>query len=331
MPQKHNHPAAPKKHLVIATRGSALALWQAEYVSSLLKNLGVSAEKLVIKTTGDRVQDRFLHEIGGKGLFVREIEQALLDKTADLAIHSLKDMPARIGPEFALPAILKRHEVDDLLIFRDDYRPDVTMPAVADENFLKQFGAMIIGTGSLRRQSILKRYAPETNTVGIRGNVDTRIRKLQEGSWDAIILAHASIERLEIRSLRSSRLGTGWFIPSPSQGALAIECRIDDPLNSWIRVLNCETTEACVTVERQVLARLGGDCTMPFACSLIPGSHETLGQAAVYGKNGSMAETKFSQPNKTKNMEQFADELFKGLIKNGAGAVLASIGLAIPK
>lgn len=324
------HSVAPKKHLVIATRGSALALWQADYVTSLLKNLGVTAEKLVIKTTGDRVQDRFLHEIGGKGLFIREIEQALLDGTADLAIHSLKDMPARIGPEFVLPAILKRHEVDDLLIFRDTFRPEINLPSVADENFLKQFGAMTIGTGSLRRQSILKRYAPEVCTVGIRGNVDTRIRKLQEGNWDAIILAHASIERLAIKGLRSSRLATTWFIPSPSQGALAIECRAGDPLKDWLRILNCPTTEACVTVERQVLARLGGDCTMPFACSLVPGSHETLGQAAVYGKDGSMAETRFSQSNQAHQIDQFADELFNGLIKNGARTVLASIGLIIP-
>ena len=323
----------PKKHLVIATRGSALALWQAEYVTSLLKKQGVSAEKLVIKTTGDRVQDRFLHEIGGKGLFVREIEQALLEKKADLAIHSLKDMPARVAPEFTLAAILKRHAHDDLLILRDNYFPEVNLPNVIDAEFLQQFGKITIGTGSLRRQSILKKFAPEAVAVGIRGNVDTRIRKLQEGNWDAIILAHASIERLGIQGLRTARLGTDWFIPSPSQGALAIECRSDDPVGSWLRVLNCDITEACVSIERKVLARLGGDCTMPFACIVTPSGNKQnsfQGLSAVYGKEGAVATAKISADNLEENIDKSAEALFQELLKNGAKDVLASIGLTIP-
>jgi hydroxymethylbilane synthase len=322
--------AADKKKLVIATRGSMLALWQADYVTDLLASRGIASEKLIIKTTGDRVQDRFLHEIGGKGLFTREIEQALLDGTADLAIHSLKDMPARIAPQFTLPAILKRHAVDDLLILRNDFRPEVPLPEIADRDFLRQFGAMTIGTGSLRRQSILKRFAPEVTAVGIRGNVDTRIRKLQEGSWDAIILAHASIERLQIKGIRSVRLGTDWFIPSPSQGALAIECRAGDPVAETLRALTCPLTEACVTVERTVLARLGGDCTMPFSCFLMPSSHETLGHAAVYGKDGQSAEARVSKTTPIGQTDVFAEELFQGLLQNGAREVLASIGLTIP-
>lgn len=317
--------------LVIATRGSMLALWQADYVASLLAANGIETEKLIIKTTGDRVQDRFLHEIGGKGLFTREIEHALQDKSADLAVHSLKDMPARIAPDFTLPAILKRHACDDLLIFRDDFHPEAKLPEIAGRDFLRQFGSMVIGTGSLRRKSILERQAPEAKIVGIRGNVDTRIRKLQAGEWDAIILAHASIERLAISGIRKVRLGTDWFIPSPSQGALAIECRAGDPVAEKIRqILNCDVTERCVTVERTVLALLGGDCTMPFSCILIPGSHETLAHAAVYGKNGTMAEAKLMTTHPVENPRKVADELFRQLINNGARDVLATIGLSIP-
>jgi hydroxymethylbilane synthase len=321
----------PKKHLIIATRGSALALWQADYVTSLLKAQGVSAEKLIIKTTGDRVQDRFLHEIGGKGLFVREIEQALLEGKADLAIHSLKDMPAKVLPAFTLAAILKRHASDDLFIMRDSYRPGIEMPQSIRPEFLSQFGAMTIGTGSLRRQSILNKYAPEVKTVGIRGNVDTRIRKLQEGEWDAIILAHASIERLGIKGLRSAPLATDWFIPSPSQGALAIECRAGDPVGDWLRILNCVDTEAAVSVERRVLASLGGDCTMPFACIVRAQNGAIFGHAAVYGKNARVAETQKTLPKLAGNVASFADSLVDGLIKAGAEDVLKSIGLTLPR
>ncbi len=320
----------PKKHLIIATRGSALALWQADYVTSLLKDRGVSAVKLVIKTTGDRIQDRFLHEIGGKGLFVREIEQALQDGKADLAIHSLKDMPAKVLPAFTLAAILKRHESDDLFIMRDSYRTDVTVPGVIKPDFIQQFGGMTVGTGSLRRQSILAKFAPEIKTVAIRGNVDTRIRKLQEGEWDAIILAHASIERLGIKGLRSAPLATDWFIPSPSQGALAIECRAGDPVADWLRILNCNETESAVTVERRVLARLGGDCTMPFACIVKPVNGAVSGHAAVYGKNGSVAETQKTISTLDGNIEAFANTLIAGLMKAGAEVVLRSIGLKLP-
>ena len=321
----------PKKHLIIATRGSALALWQADYVTTLLKVQGVSAEKLIIKTTGDRIQDRFLHEIGGKGLFVREIEQALQDGKADLAIHSLKDMPAKVLPAFTLAAILKRHASDDLFIMRDSYRPDMVIPPSIKPEFLRQFGAMTVGTGSLRRQSILNKFAPEIKTVGIRGNVDTRIRKLQEGEWDAIILAHASIERLDIKGLRSAPLATDWFIPSPSQGALAIECRAGDPVGDWLRLLNCADTEAAVMVERRVLASLGGDCTMPFACIVKPVNGSISGHAAVYGKNASVAETQKTFPTLKDNIEAFADTLVEGLIKAGAEDVLKSIGLSLPR
>ncbi len=321
----------PKKHLIIATRGSALALWQADYVTSLLQAKGVSAEKLIIKTTGDRVQDRFLHEIGGKGLFVREIEQALQDGKADLAIHSLKDMPAKVLTAFTLAAILKRHASDDLFIMRDTYRPDVAIPASINPEFLRGLGAITIGTGSLRRQSILSKFAPGVRTVGIRGNVDTRIRKLQEGEWDGIILAHASIERLGIKGLRCAPLATDWFIPSPSQGALAIECRAGDPLAVWLRALNCADTEAAVLVERRVLASLGGDCTMPFACIVKPKGGAISGHAAVYGKDGSIAETKKTTPSLAGKTEAFADELVQGLLKDGAERVLKSIGLTLPK
>jgi len=321
----------PKKHLIIATRGSALALWQADYVTSLLKTHGVSAEKLIIKTTGDRVQDRFLHEIGGKGLFVREIEQALQDGKADLAIHSLKDMPAKIISAFTLAAILKRHKHDDLLILRNTFRPELSLPSSIRPEFFNHLDQATIGTGSLRRQSILSKFAPNIKTVGIRGNVDTRIRKLQEGEWDGIILAHASIERLAITGLRSAPLATDWFIPSPSQGALAIECRAGDPVAEWLKILNCAETESAVMVERGVLASLGGDCTMPFACIVEPLNGAISGHAAVYGKDGVVAETLHKTPSLHNNIENFSNTLVQGLLSAGAEKVLWSLGISLPK
>ncbi len=319
-----------KSPLVIATRGSALALWQANYVKGLLKDKGAEATLDVIKTTGDKVQDRFLHEIGGKGTFIKELEEALKAKTADLAVHSLKDMTARLDPFFSLAAVLKRHSPADVMIFRDDVYAKHNPPPVLAASDVKKLGKLRIGTGSLRRQALLKREAPELTTEGVRGNVDTRIRKLKEGSWDALILAEASLERLGIKDVKACRLDPEWFVPCASQGALAIESRTEDPLREWLRPLGHLETTAAVTIERNLLARLGGDCTMPFGCLVTTDGKAWTARALILTLDGEAAEARLVMPAPAFSTKKFSDELAHRLAEGGAGKILAKLKIPVP-
>lgn len=321
---------SPPSTLTIATRGSLLALWQANYVKGLLEARGAKPMLDVIKTTGDKVQDRFLHEIGGKGTFIKELEEALKSGSADLAVHSLKDMTARLDPFFALAAVLKRHSPADVMIFRDDvharHRPDAVLPASA----MKKLGKLKVGTGSLRRQALLKRAAPELTTEGVRGNVDTRIRKLKEGAWDALILAEASLERLGIKDVKASRIDPEWFVPCASQGALAIESRAADPLKAWLAELGHADTTTAVTIERDLLARLGGDCTMPFGCLVTKDGSAWNARAIILASDGDAAETRLTTPASAFEAKTFADELAQRLAEAGAGRILAKLKLPVP-
>ena len=348
----HGQPkaAAPRSGLVIATRGSMLALWQADYVTGLLAKLGHQAEKLILKTTADRVQDRFLHEIGGKGLFVRELEEALVDGRADLAVHSLKDMTATLPPTFALGAVLTRHRPTDVMIFN----PKVMLRLQATflgpekteltEKMVATLPALRVGTGSLRRQAIFKRVAPQLSLVGIRGNVDTRLKKLEAGEWDAIVLAEASLERLGLLGVPHRRLAANWFIPSSAQGALAIEClAANAKILQILASLACVKTTRAVTVERGVLAALGGDCQLPFGCHV----HETLdpsgvaklnGHAAVFGLTGERAEATHdilltpaaNALNEKQVIARFITTLVTKLGQAGAGPILRGLGMTPP-
>lgn len=326
----------PRSHVTIATRGSMLALWQANYVAELLKKGGITSNQLIVKTTADRVQDRFLHEIGGKGLFVKELEEALAEGKADLAVHSLKDMPVKLPPNFKLAAILPRHAATDVMIFRKDIAARLKPKAVLVAADLWALGSLTIGTGSLRRQNLIERIAPALSCVGIRGNVDTRLRRLEAGEWDAIVLAEASLDRLGLRDQPSSRLGPDWFVPAPGQGALALETRVDDPLADWLKSLACPDTTLAVNIEREILARLGGDCTLPFGCYVrgdrgaIP---QLIAHAAVFSSRSEMAEAKHSQPYPDAasfDSKAFTDTLMNKLIEGGVAKALTQLGLQVP-
>lgn len=258
------------KPLILATRGSTLALWQANYIKDLLYKEGVQTELSVIKTTGDIVQDRFLHEIGGKGLFIKELEEAMMRGHADLAMHSLKDLPVEIPQGFRLAAILKRHVATDAIIFRSDVYAQLNLSPgrVLGAEELKSLGPLKIATSSLRRRALLEELRSGIKCEAIRGNVDTRLRKLEDGAngWDALILAEASLERLGLKHLLSHRLDPKWFIPCAGQGALAVETPDPTPYANDIQKLHCWETGFCVTIERSILKALGGDCTMPFGC-----------------------------------------------------------------
>ncbi len=327
----HNH--SEHKNLVIASRGSKLALWQADYVKTLLSQQGWSADIQVIKTTGDRVQDRFLHEIGGKGLFVREIEEALLAKRADLAIHSLKDLPAKTPAAFRLAAVLKRHQPTDILIWNPKrYYQTTPAPKQISKSELQSAGVLTIATGSLRRTCLLKNANPEIEVIGIRGNVDTRLQKLESSQWDALILAEASLERLDLLpSLKYSRLDPSWFTPSAAQGALVIETLADSSVASVVSPIDCKLTHFHVDIERHVLEFLGGDCTMPFGCYVSSAHGRLTADAVILNMQGECVRAQVQWPlAAVSSPRSHAMEIVAALRTNGAEKILRDLNIKSP-
>ena len=249
----------------IGTRGSVLARWQATHVAERLQQLGLQTEIVVIKTTGDRVQDRMLHEIGGKGLFVREIESALLDRRVDIAVHSLKDLPVRTPPDLLLAAFLPRHSPFDVLVVGADTAvPQDWQKGELQPRDLSRMPELVIGTGSLRRTTLLLGAQRSIPVHPLRGNIDTRLGKVADGSLGGIVLAQAALDRSGLgQPFQCFLLEPSWFVPSASQGVMVVETRQGDAFSDFARQLNCSTTEKAVAIERGVLERLGGDCTMP--------------------------------------------------------------------
>jgi len=322
----------PQTKAIIATRGSKLAVWQADYIIALLSDKGLQAEKLIIKTKGDKVLDRFLHEIGGKGVFIKELETALLEGKADLAMHSLKDMPAKLPPSFTLAAVLKRHSSADLMIFNEEFLKKVRLPeGPMTPQDLKNLGECTIGTASLRRSSVLSRASSDLKVKGVRGNVDSRLAKLAAGEWDALILAEASLDRLNLKPTVTSRqLDPEWFIPCAAQGALAIETATKSPMTAWLPILECQQTRKQVDIERKILERLGGDCTMPVGVHVTTHDDYWRCQAAVYGKNNLIAQTDFKIKTGFPNSEM-ADKAILDLKAQNVAKVLESLDIEIPE
>ncbi|NUN15819.1 MAG: hydroxymethylbilane synthase [Myxococcales bacterium] len=243
----------------IGTRGSALALAQSGHVGELLKQHGVcrDVQLTVIRTTGDQIQDRSLSDIGGKGLFVKEIEEALLDGRVDLAVHSMKDVPAQLAPRLVLTATLPRERPEDVVIFRGKFHSFDEF----DEN-------ATVGTSSLRRKIQLLRKWPNLNVIPLRGNVDTRLRKLEEraGGMEAILLAYAGLRRLGLHGVAAIPLPVEWMIPAAGQGILALEVREEDhALRDALYLLDDPMTAVCARAERRFLQVLGGSCNIPVA------------------------------------------------------------------
>ena len=250
-----NHYPAPQR-IVIATRESRLALWQAEHVQGLLRQLypGCSVELLGMTTRGDQILDRPLAKVGGKGLFVKELETALLDGSADIAVHSLKDVPMVLADEFKLVAIGPREVPFDAFV-SSKYASLDDMPPGA-----------VVGTSSLRREAQLHARYPYLAVTSLRGNLDTRLRKLDSGEYDAIILAAAGLTRLGLKERIRTVLPPEVSLPSAGQGALGIEAaahRAD--VAAWLAPLNDAATAACVRAERAVSRALAGSCEVPLA------------------------------------------------------------------
>lgn len=238
--------------LRIGSRGSQLALWQANHVAALLRDKGHTVEIEVIKTTGDKITSVALAKVGTKGMFTKEIEEALHDHRVDLAVHSLKDVPTDLAQEFELAAIMKREDPRDAFI-------SVKFSSLEE---LPQ-GAKV-GTSSLRRQCQLKAVRPDLEVFPLRGNVDTRLRKLESGEYDAIILAAAGVLRLGLETHVRSRISADIMCPAVGQGALAIEVRKgDEQTKALLAFLNDADTHAAIDCERALLGSLGGGCQVP--------------------------------------------------------------------
>lgn len=244
----------PLTILRIATRQSALALWQAEHVAALLRaaHPDLRVELVPMTTRGDQIIDRPLATIGGKGLFLKELEVAMLEGRADLAVHSLKDVPADLEPGFALPAILPRADAADAFV-SNHYADLAALPKGAR-----------VGTSSLRRQAQLRALRPDLQLLDLRGNVGTRLGKLDAGDYEAILLACAGLERLGLYPRIRSRLAAPSWLPAPGQAAIAIEAREDRPaVLQRLAVLDDADTRLAVSAERAMNQALGGSCTVP--------------------------------------------------------------------
>lgn len=246
----------PGRPLRIATRKSQLALWQAEHVAALIRRAhpGVGVELLPMSTKGDRVQDRSLAAIGGKGLFIKELEAALEERRADLAVHSMKDVPADLPDALMIAAVLPRADARDALVSASAGRLE-DLPRGAR-----------LGTSSLRRQAQLLAARPDLMIEPLRGNVDTRLRRLDAGELDAIVLACAGLVRLGLEARITARLEPKIFLPAVGQGVIGIECRTDDErTREVLHALEDGATRAATDAERAFAQRLGGSCQSPIA------------------------------------------------------------------
>jgi hydroxymethylbilane synthase len=243
------------KKLVIATRRSRLALWQAEHIAGRLKAIhsNLEVELLPLSTRGDELIDRRLDQAGGKGLFVKELETAMSEGRADIAVHSMKDVPADLPPGFAMAAITVREDPRDVLVSKFPSLKEMPNGAT-------------VGTSSLRRSAQIAERFPHLEAKLLRGNVDTRIAKLDRGEYDAIVLAAAGLKRLGLESRITSRLEVADMLPAPGQGALGIECLANRAeVAALLAPLADRATTICVRAERTVSRALGGSCTLPLA------------------------------------------------------------------
>jgi len=302
------------KKLTIGTRGSQLALWQANWVKSELeKKHGIEVELEIIKTTGDKITDVPLAQVGGKGLFVKEIEEALLDGRVQLAVHSMKDVPTDFPDGLSLRCITEREDPRDIAI------------TCTGNSFKDLPQGAHIGTSSLRRSSQLLDARPDFKIGQLRGNLDTRIRKVNDGEYDAIILAGAGIRRLGWADKITDYFDTEFMLPAIGQGALGIETKTnDDETNALVDFFNHPDTSDAVRAERSLLKRLDGGCQVPIAAfGEIDGDNLRLRGlvAGVDGKNIIKDEVSGSRS----NAEAMGVELAERLLKSGAYDILKEL------
>jgi hydroxymethylbilane synthase len=295
--------------LVIASRGSQLALWQARWVQSSLGEIDLESRIEIIKTTGDKITDVPLAKVGTKGLFTKEIEEALLDGRADLAVHSLKDLPTDLPAGLVIAAVPPREDPRDAILGRrfSDLKP----------------GAKV-GTSSLRRESQLRHKHPDIAVESLRGNLDTRLRKLQEGRYDAIVLAAAGLNRLGWASHIAEILAPEVMCPAIGQGALALETRESGPGREACAQFDHPATRAAVTAERAVLATLGGGCQVPIGANATLYEGRLHLRAIVAAPDGSQLVSAESEATPDE-AESLGCALANELLRKGARAILDAV------
>ena len=303
--------------LRLGTRGSKLALWQAEYVARELSSrlTGVDIQITTIKTKGDKILDVPLAQIGDKGLFTREIENELLDGKIDLAVHSMKDLPSLLGEGLCLGAVMPREDPHDVFI-STRHQSLANLPVGAT-----------IGTSSLRRAAQLKKLRPDLKLVNMRGNVETRIRKMEEQELDGIILAYAGVKRLGYENFIKEIIAEEDILPAVGQGAVAIELRADDKETcQLVQTINDHDTWLETTAERAFLARLEGGCQVPIACLAKKEEHHLKIDGLIASLDGSRmykASLECGFDDVASNGRQLAEQL----LARGAGQILDEIRL----
>lgn len=313
------------KRLTIGTRGSKLALWQAGYVKKELQQLSpdLTIEILKIKTTGDKILDVPLSRVGGKGLFVKEIEEALLRGEADIAVHSMKDVPTDFPDGLHLPVVCKREDPRDALIARQKAK-NKNQKTNTSQLFLLPEGSRV-GTSSLRRSCQLLSLRPDLRIEQLRGNLDTRVRKLDEGRYDAIILAAAGVKRLGWQDRITEIISPDISLPAIGQGAIGIECRAGDTwVNALISALNHRETNICVRAERAFLKTLEGGCQVPIAAYARLAGGRIVMQGLVGSVSGDRI-IKGSVEGDPKRAESLGVALAEEILAKGARGILDEV------
>ncbi len=295
----------------IGTRGSKLALWQAHKVKEILEGVGLSVEMTLYKTTGDIRTDKALHNLGERGLFTKALDEALLSGNIDIAVHSSKDVPSQVPEGLELIAFMKREDPRDVLVATDE--------SVDLDNLNSP---IVIGTSSLRRQSLLKHYAPHCEVKLIRGNVDTRVSKLEGGGYDALILAYAGVKRMGYLNLVRRKLNVNTFTPAVGQGAIGIMGRVGGAgLNQVREALNHKETELAILAERAFLRKLEGGCHTPiFALATVMGDSLSL-QGGLGSIDGSVV-MRESIDGHSSQAKALGNRLAESLLLKGATEIL---------
>lgn len=303
------------KHLRIGTRGSLLAKWQAESVrKQLFAATGAEAEIIIIKTAGDKMQQAPLTQIGGKGIFIKELEEALLDESIDLAVHSVKDIPTETPSRLSFPAVCRRDDIRDCLISATGSTLD---------NLRR--GARV-GTSSLRRQAQLLHLRPDLDIRELRGNVDTRLRKVEGGEYDAIVLAKAGLDRLGWGQRISETFSPEVFMPAVGQGAIAVETRLgDNQAAELVEKLDDAETRSAIIAERAMLKALQGGCQVPIGAWARIERGEMVLEACVTSVDG-LQYVKRHLTGPPEQGAELGEKMARLLIDSGAQAILEEVG-----
>ena len=303
-----------KKSFRIGTRGSKLALWQAEHVASLIKPSGYETVIVPIETRGDKILDVSIAQIGSKGVFTEEIEANLLDGSIDIAVHSAKDLSSELHDELELVAFTERELANDVLIS-------------TDKNITLRSSEIRVGTSSVRRVAFLRHFYPTTTPVNVRGNLQTRLTKLHAGECDALLLAYAGVHRMGYDNLIVEKIETSYFVPSVGQGTIAIECHKKlsfakkEVLSRWV---NHPETEACVRAERSFLKTMQGGCSIPvFGYAHFEGSLVTLKGGIISLDGKKVIKAKRSSP--VENVKELGESVAKEVLSNGGAEILKGI------